>query len=285
MTLVAIFVVVAPLLVLYTSGYRLTSELTIIKTGGVYVEVPRAGADFYLEEEYQGSGSLFARSFFGQNLLPGSYEVSIEEEGYHGWRKTMEVFPTRITLGRVLMLPLEPSAIEVSPFLTANGTPTTTPIGRNPRANPEYRSLRVLFGERLGTAAAAPGATTSINYKGSTTTVLSRGNIGLFKDVEGLHAWWLGEPDATPYFFCREETCAQEIFIAGDSDAIGHFDFFPDDNQFVIIEWPDGVFATELDTRQPQNIQPIYPARGVTFRVIDGVIYILDDDELFELEL
>ena len=68
LTLVVVFVTFAPLLMLYAAGYRLTGDLTIIKTGGVYVDTPRAGADFYLDEKYQGSGSLFQRGFFGQNL-------------------------------------------------------------------------------------------------------------------------------------------------------------------------------------------------------------------------
>jgi len=87
LTILTIFFFIAvPLIVLYASGYRLSSDLKVIKTGGIYVEVPVSGASFFVDDEFQGSGFLFQKSFFIQDLLPDVYSVRIDREGYQDWR-------------------------------------------------------------------------------------------------------------------------------------------------------------------------------------------------------
>lgn len=279
--LVVIFIIFTPFLMFYAAGYRLTPDLSIIQTGGIFVEVPRAGADFFLDDVFQGSSGLFDRNYFGQELLPGTYQVRIQQEGYHDWRKQMRVFPKRISNGVALMLPEEPELVAIPRFDT--GTATSTFAVEN-----EAYTDAVAFFAATSTGVSARGiqSTTTIQYRGATTTVMARGSIGLWKDDDGLHAWWLGERNAFPYFFCSNQICSRELTIAGAGSGAGHFDFFPADNQFIVVEWPDGVFVTELDTRPPQNIQPVHAVPGTQFRIINGAIHIYTpDDELFRVEL
>ena len=285
--LVIAFVIFVPILVLYASGYRLTSDFRIIKTGGIYIEVPLSGASFYVDDKFEGAGSIFQKSFFIQNLRPQTYAVRIERDGYHGWRKEVSVYPQLITNGKALLLPEEVEFTLVTPPVLMEEEGTTTQIEASEAlTKTEYDRLVASFtATSTGIAAAPQGATSTILYHGASTTVRELGNIGIWKDAEGLKAWWLGEVDRLPYFFCTSLECEHEILIAGSESSISHFDFFPDDNQFVIVAWPDGVFVTELDTRPPQNIQPLYPVPGATFRVIEGDVYVLDSDQLFRVEL
>lgn len=283
--LTVFFFLSVPLIMMYASGYRLSSDFKIIKTGGIYVEVPVSGASFFVEDEFQGTGFLFQKSFFVQDLLPGVYSVRIDREGYHDWRKDFEVAPTLIVSGKALLLPKEPNLILVSSS-SPEAVLEDELITQREVSIVEYRKFIAYF-DATSTIKSAVSeiATSSIFYEGATTTVIELGDIGLWKGTGGLRAWWLGNADRFPYFFCKADTCSREILVAGGSEDISNFDFFPADNQFIIIEWPDGVFVTELDTRNPQNIQPLYAVTGAQFRVIDNTIYILDDGSLFEIDL
>jgi len=278
------FVIIAPLLVLYASGYRLSRNFELIKTGGIYVEVPISGASFYLNDELKGSGSLFQRNFFIQNLIPGTYTVRIDREGFQDWRKTFTILPTFIANGRALLLPLNSERVAVPRFIVgATATGTTQHL----LINSEYQNAIPYFSNsKLNVSTFPLGATTTILYNNASTTVRDQGDIGLWQDKKGfLHAWWLGDEDRYPYFFCDINKCTRDILVVSGGGTIGHFDFLPDNNQFVIIEWPDGVFVTELDTRSPQNIQSLYPVPGATFRVINQDIFILDGGQLFRISL
>lgn len=280
------FIVFAPLLVLYASGYRVTSDFRIIKTGGIYVEVPVSGASFFVNDMFEGQGSLFQKSFFIQNLVPRTYTVRIDREGYHDWRKEVDVYPQLITHGKALMLPKEPERIRLVPITATTSVATTTEEIYEEVVDTEYDALLALFAATsTGVHAFSEGATTTILYNNATTTVRELGDIGIWRDKVGLHAWWLGDEERLPYFFCELTTCRREILVSEEGDRIRHFDFLSNENQFVIVEWPDGVFVTELDTRSPQNVQPLYPIAGAQFRVVGGDIYVLDTEKLFRVEL
>jgi len=285
LALTFVFIIVVPILAFYATGYRLSSDFKLIKTGGIYVEVPFSGASFYVDDEYKGVGSLFQKSFFIQDLLPDVYSVRIDREDYQDWRKDFEVIPTRIANGKVLLLPKEPQLVLVSSsspeFVLEDSS-----IDKREVSTAEYRELIAHFDATSTVLSSVSDVGTStILYQGATTTVIELGDIGLWKDTEGLHAWWLGNEERFPYFFCETSICKREILVAGNGIDISNFDFFPGDNQFVIIGWPDGVFVTELDTRHPQNIQSLYPIAGVTFRVINNSVYVLDGGDLFEIEI
>jgi hypothetical protein len=277
--LTLIFLVAAPAVALYATGYRLSSNFEIIKTGGIHVAVPTSGATFYLDDEFAGNGTIFQRSFFTQNLAPGIYTVRIEKEGYHPWRKQLEVFPTFISEARALLLVKDPELTPIPETLSDIGIGTTT-------ANTRYREILGAFSATSTGLRGAPlGATTTVAYLGATTTVYDRDGVGIWLDDSGLHALWLRKAEDYPYVFCAFTECTPEILVWGRSSEIRHFDFLPSDNLFVLLERPDGIVVAELDTRVPQNVQPLYLSEGAQFRVIGNVLYILDGKQLFEVKI
>lgn len=280
--MVVIFIAVAPVLVLYSSGYRLSENFTLIKTGGIHVSVARAGASFYLNGKFQGTGSIFQKGFFVQNLKPGTYTVRVEREGYHLWQKQLQVFPTVISEARALQLPKKPELIPIPAFLDPESGQATTPgdFTVSLRTNPEYKELVDIF------ESADTGATTTILYKKATTTVRVDGGIGLWQDHEGVHTWWLEEKEESPYFFCAsQQECKREILVYSGDREISRIDFLPNDNQFIVLERRDGIYVTELDIRPLQNIQPLYDVSGAQFRIVGERIYVLDGEDLFEIDV
>ncbi len=85
---VAGFLITAPALILFTSGYRYNwKRQRIQKTGSIRVETEPAGARAYLDGVLQRrvTPTSFSR------LLPEDYRVRLEKQGYLSWEKTLEV--------------------------------------------------------------------------------------------------------------------------------------------------------------------------------------------------
>ncbi|MBI5621571.1 PEGA domain-containing protein [Candidatus Falkowbacteria bacterium] len=88
---IILFLATAPLLVLYTAGYRYNFKKTAIqKVGALSVKPQPATADIYLNGQRQ-VGSRSDNTLRLNNLLPGQYQVTVSLDGYYPWEKTLEV--------------------------------------------------------------------------------------------------------------------------------------------------------------------------------------------------
>ena len=99
---IVIFLITAPLIVLYTQGFRYNfSRGRIQKTGIIRVtSVPR-GADIYL------NGSPYLKSKTPakiERVLPGDYEIKISKEGYYDWQKKLAVYENSSTFAERIIL-------------------------------------------------------------------------------------------------------------------------------------------------------------------------------------
>lgn len=281
--LTGVFVVLSPLLVLYASGYRLADNFAIVETGGVYVQVGESGAELYLDGEYVGRGSLFQKSFFEQNLVPDTYAVSVEKTSHYTWEKTLTVYPRRVAEGQALLVATEPTYTRLVPERVALQNAVSTTTETVPQR--QYATIQQAFTEADATAGfrlPQEAATTSITWRGATTTVAVRGNIGMWYGSSTLYARWLGESDETPYQFCQGTACSNTLSVYREAPRLTHAAFIPGSQSFLLLERPDGVFVTELDTRPPHNTFPIFAKAGAQVRVVDERIIVRTaDGELF----
>src|SRR5512142_2217515 len=98
---VAAFLVTAPALILFTSGYRYNwKRQRIQKTGSIRVETEPPGAAAYLDGVIQRrvTPTSFSR------LLPEDYRVRLEKPGYLSWEKTLEVRSGETTFATGIVL-------------------------------------------------------------------------------------------------------------------------------------------------------------------------------------
>ena len=102
------FVIMVPLVLLYTSGYRMDSGFHLIKTGGLYVSSPVSGSQIFVNNKLEKETNILQSGFFLQNLKPGKYSVLIAKEGYWPWLKELEIKEQFVTEARALILPKEP---------------------------------------------------------------------------------------------------------------------------------------------------------------------------------
>lgn len=263
-----LFLVLAPVAILYAKGYRLTDNLTITRTGGLYASVGFSGAKVYLDDVLMKETGVFQKGALIQNLKPGTYTIRVEKEGLNTWEKTLPVFRETVTDARVLMLPTEPVITEILPTKPVEKDASSTEKVK-PEKNPQFEIVVDLFGPKT--------VASSTEEK-----IINK----LSAEVESgvIQVLWTGEEDSRPSYFCLGRECKEEIFIRGQG-SISSFYFLPGRDDVVIFETPNGIFASEIDNRSKQNAQIIWKKAGLKLRVSDNNIYIKDGKQYFAVSL
>lgn len=87
-TFVAIFFITAPLLVLYTAGYRYSFSTGIVtRTGVLSITTSPRSAEIYLDDQYAGAKTPEVL----KRILPGTYNIELRKDGYHSWTGEVEI--------------------------------------------------------------------------------------------------------------------------------------------------------------------------------------------------
>lgn len=98
------FLVSAPIVVLYTAGYRYHfGSGKIVQTGLMSVSSIPRGADIVMDGVLMSEKTPAAID----NIIPGMHEVRIEKNGYTTWQKTLDVYSKQTTFAREVVLFLD----------------------------------------------------------------------------------------------------------------------------------------------------------------------------------
>lgn len=118
--------VLVPVTISYSLGYRLDSGFRLKTTGGLFVASPVSGSEIFINSDLHKRTNLLQSGIFVQNLSPGKYKLLVVREGYIPWAKELEVASRRVTEGRALLVPYNTngavllkgrfSALKSSPF-------------------------------------------------------------------------------------------------------------------------------------------------------------------------
>jgi hypothetical protein len=101
---VAGFLITAPIVVLYTAGYRYHAGTgKIVQTGVLSIRSIPKGAMIYIDDVLQNDRTT---AVIG-NVLPGSHRIRVEKPDYSSWEKTLDVFSKQSTLVSQLVLFLD----------------------------------------------------------------------------------------------------------------------------------------------------------------------------------
>ena len=108
--LTALFLTVTPGIALYSWGYRFDFDSgKIVQTGAFYFKVFPRSAEIYLDGKRMKKTDFFFGASYVENLLPKKYEVEIKKDGFHPWKKTLEVKEKQVTDAKnVVLIPEEP---------------------------------------------------------------------------------------------------------------------------------------------------------------------------------
>lgn len=319
--LMLVFVIITPIILAKSMGYKIEKLdkiedlFSFSETGGIYVHSNINNTSIYLNGEYVENNGLLIRNTLIQNLEPQEeYEIVIQKEGFHDWRKKLTVYPSLVNEVRVLMLPKEIPMTEIidtaellqmgfatSTVLIADSVSSTKPnstpapvINTVPKKpidnikNPSGDSADISDENSTSTKEEIPEYFAKFGiedpsklnnpiYFGEQVAWLENGNIRLI---------WTDDKKTAPYYYCLEwNNCRNEIVINW-SDEIKQFDLLPGRDDVFVVLVKDGIFAVEIDDRSDRNIQPIYLGENLEFKKnIRGQIVVSDNGKFYQIDL
>lgn len=253
-----LFVVVIPVLLLYSTGYSIDEAFNLSGRGGVYVYVEQEGAQVYIGNELKEETGLFNHEVLEKNLRPGTYLVLVSHADYWPWAKFVDVKSGEVSVRAPLLVP------KVVPF---------TEIVKS-------TSTRLLAGDAYATAKALFASST-------TSSGLTSKNIRLWVENNNIHAKWLGPEDVRPYYFCIDgaKQCPEDIVIyQGGTSQVRAIDFYPGRDDALLLTIDNSIFATEIDPITYRNSYPIYRGKKPEVRISRGVVYIKDGEYIVSTE-
>jgi len=125
LTLLIAFLIITPGIIFYSLGYRFDFEnKKITQTGGFYFKVFPKRVTIYINPLSQKGGKkqkpitkntdFFFGTAYIENLLPKKYEVEIKKEGYHRWKKILEIKEKEVTDAKnIILVPKNPSLLPI----------------------------------------------------------------------------------------------------------------------------------------------------------------------------
>ncbi len=116
---VIVFLVLAPVLVLYNMGYRYDwATESLQKTGGLFLSSTPARATILLDGAKQGPTT----NGYLSSLTPKIYTAKIELSGYLPWEKTLKIYPQIVTTANAVLVPqhIAQTALFATPAAIAN---------------------------------------------------------------------------------------------------------------------------------------------------------------------
>lgn len=100
-----VFLFVAPTIIMYSQGYRFDiKKFQFVETGGIYIKALPEETNIYINDEYINKTSFFTRDILVQNLIPDSYKIRVEKDGYHSWEKNLNVSKRTATEAKYINL-------------------------------------------------------------------------------------------------------------------------------------------------------------------------------------
>lgn len=297
---VIVFFLFLPIVILYSSGYRLGENWEVVQTGAIQIGTQIRGASITIDGKEIGESGYFKNSFFVQNLTPKKYEISVSKTGYSVWTKNLMVKEQMISRVEALVLPIKPKITEIQKFLplqtlesntdtgaksvatgTANTLGTTSNaikiVNREPVISPEYLLASSSF-----------ATTTSVNSEAPATSSMRlyrvKSDIALWHSDSSVFVNWLGNESSIPEFMSDDINYFKKSIVV-HSDSVKNIDFLPGREDVLIYSDKDGVKVIEIDKRSPQNSVKISEADS-DFRLgTNGEIYILKSDKYYLLNL
>jgi len=101
---IILFFLIAPPVLFYASGWRITSDLSFKRVGGIFISAGTTGAEIYLDGELQKRTNILQQGLFVQGLTPEEVSIIVAKEGYWPWTKTLDIKESFVTEARAFLV-------------------------------------------------------------------------------------------------------------------------------------------------------------------------------------
>ncbi len=275
--LMAVFIIVIPILIFYSLGYRLNSQFRLVKTGGIYLTNNESDAIVLLNGKNIKRSSIFEKNIFIRNLVPNTYYVRIEKDGYRPWKKNVKVQEQKVEVCYPLLLPLKLNPQFVPKYLIK----AKNKKKREP--NEEYsEAMKVFKTYDNPVKSIIPGWENSDikKYKLDANRRLNK-KVFLSRQGNKIYVKWIGTDDKRPFFI----DSAEKKLVYSSEKNILSFGFFPGRNDSMLVLLDDlNLYAVEIDTRfEIQNIYKI-TSNCSSFAVINEFLYYFSENAIYRID-
>lgn len=275
--LFCIFIVIIPILIFFSMGYRLNSQFRLVKTGGIYLVNNESDVTVKLDGENVERAGMFGNNILIRNLIPKAYSMRVEKEGFRPWKKNVTVKEEKVEVCYPLLIPLVLKPQIVSKYVTLKDKKNK----REP--NEEYTEAMNLFKTYdKPEKGIIPGWEDSVvkKFKLGTNRRLKK-KVLLSREGNNIYVQWTGSDAKRPFFIDSSE----KKLIFSSRKKIISFGFFPERNNSMLILLEDrNLFAVEIDTRSKhQNIYKIV-ANCRKFAVMDEYLYYFSGSVLYRID-
>ncbi|MEK7510171.1 MAG: hypothetical protein AAB567_01255 [Patescibacteria group bacterium] len=109
LSLTLVFFLATPTLILYSQGYRIDWKAKrITQVGAFYLKITPSRVNVFVDGKLEDTTSLISDISVVENLIPQRYAIQVSKDGYHPWKKTLEIHPKHITSAKnILLIPSE----------------------------------------------------------------------------------------------------------------------------------------------------------------------------------
>lgn len=275
--LVGIFIIVIPVLIFYSLGYRLNSQFRLVKTGGIYLVNNESDAVVMLNGKDMKRSNIFEKDMLIRNLVPNTYYVRIEKNGYRPWKKNVKVQEEKVEVCYPLLLPLKLNPQFVPKYLLKDK------IKKKYKANAEYTDAMKVFNTYDNPVKSMiPGWENSDikKYKLDANRRLNK-KVLLSRQGNKIYVKWIGMNDNRPFFI---DSAEKKLVYSSDKNILS-FGFFPGRKDSMLVLLDDlNLYAIEIDTRfEIQNIFRI-AANCSSFAVINEFLYFFSEKTLYRID-
>jgi hypothetical protein len=275
--LIAVFIIVIPILIFYSLGYRLNNGFRLVKTGGIYLTNNETDANVFLNGKNIKRSSIFERNIFIRNLVPNTYYVRIEKDGYRPWKKNVKIQEQKVEVCYPLLLPIKLNPQFVPKYLVkAENKKMYKP-------NDEYsEALKVFKSYNEPVKSIIPGWENSDikKYKLDANRKLNK-KVFLSRQGNKIYVKWIGMADKIPFFI---DTAGTKLIYSSEKNILS-FGFFPGRNDLMLVLLDDfNLYAVEIDTRfEIQNIYLI-TSNCSSFAVINEFLYYFSESAIYRID-
>lgn len=283
--LFAVFIIVIPVIVFYSFGYRISSNMKIVKTGGIFVSNNQGNVSVLLNGKLKKKSGIIDRNILIQNLKPGNYTVNVEKTGFRPWVKYVKVQEQMVEACYPLLVPDEFKTVEIPKYLPLEKTDVKKKGAKRPKPelNEDYSDIVELFKE-----AKKPSKSIFPIWNSKEIAKLKLGpnrklkdKIFLWKEGNRIYVRWIGKEDQLPFFI---NTMSKKMIYAPEKN-IAAFDFYPNRDDAFLVQFSDGsIYGVEIDTRfGAQNSYRILKYSG-RFLVHYEMLFYYIGDRLYSID-
>lgn len=241
------FLVIMPLIIGYSMGYRITSDFKIVETGGIYLKNDEPDTTLYVNGIVKDAAGLIDSNLLIKNLKPGLYSIKLEKENFRPWKKSIQVEEKQVEVGYPLLVPEKIEPEEIKKFLIEENV--VRGIKKKVKVlNDDYLDVVELFKN----SRRPPKRFFPEWYTGKKDKITAgrdiklKGKVLLSQTGNRIYVKWIGREKNLPFFIGTMEK--KQIYTP--DMPIASFDFFPGRNDSMLVRFKNGqLMAVEIDTR------------------------------------